>query len=143
MTPRQPIGKQQGKWAPTGSHPFFLLVGWEYIIYDRLERIPAAPGLMALLLGGSCAVFQELATPVVMPEAMFTATNWIADGRVLLEIIIYNSEKNCELFYFSRFFLLFIVNFKGTVSLVWVYLKVISYKSPWYGHMAADIKCFF
>jgi hypothetical protein len=85
-----------------------LPIGRLWVIYDRLERLPAAPWFMALLLVGSCAVIQELATPVVIQEALFTATNRIADGRVLSKIIIYNSEKNCELFYFSRFFLLFI-----------------------------------
>jgi hypothetical protein len=43
---------------------------------------------MALLLVGSCAFIQELATPVVIQEAMFTATNRITDGRVLLKIIL-------------------------------------------------------
>jgi hypothetical protein len=29
---------------------------------------------------------------------------------------------------------------KGTVSPVYNYLKVIAFKSPWYGHIAPDIK---
>ncbi len=33
--------------------------------------------------------------------------------------------------------------FKGTVSPVKNYLKVKAFKSPWYGHMAPDIKSFF
>jgi hypothetical protein len=33
--------------------------------------------------------------------------------------------------------------FKGTVSPVYNYLKVIAFKSPWYEHMAPDIKSFF
>jgi hypothetical protein len=32
---------------------------------------------------------------------------------------------------------------KGTVSRVQNYLNLISFKSPWYGHMAPDINFFF
>jgi hypothetical protein len=56
---------------------------------------------------------------------------------------LHNAHNCLQLFSYEHEYTHDFLSLKGTVSPVYNYLKVIAFKSPWYEHMAPEIKSFF